>query len=179
MIAELARRAAAEIGEDASPLDYVVNWIENGDTITALAESVGNAIGEPIARMMLSNYLNNQEDAEQRLSAARVRGAHAMVEQSRSIVDAPLETREEIAAAKLRSDVRLWAAERYNRPELGTRDAASVTVNVNVLHMDALRTRVVATVEQPALPSAEPGPSAIAGAIADDDDDVTDYMPSI
>lgn len=163
MIAELTRRAHEEIGDDATPLDYAVLWVENGKTILALAEDLTRTMQTTIDRPQLSHYLNQQEEGETRLSAARARGAHALVEDAIAIADKPMDTKEEIAQAKLRTDVRTWIAERWNREELGTRNGPQINISVGNLHMDALRFRVVEEPEQMALTA----PDVIADAIAE------------
>lgn len=163
MIDELTRRAHEEIGDEAMPLDYAEAWIASGKTILALAEELTRATGEQIMRERLTRYLHEQENADSRLSRARARGAHAMVEDALTIADTPMETREEIAQAKLRTDVRTWIAERWNREELGARNGPQINVSIGALHLDALRVRVIAEPEQAALPS----PDAIARAIAE------------
>ena len=65
--------------------------------------------------------------------------------------------REQIAKAKLRVDTRLWAAERWNRDELGKAPEVALQLNINALHLDAMRVQRI-----PAKESAVP----IAGARA-------------
>lgn len=164
MIAELTRRAHDELGDEATPLDYAESWVASGRTILALADELSAAIGEKIMREVLSHYLNEQENAETRLTRARARGAHAMVETAVQINDDGGETREELQHAKMRSDVRLWIAERWNRDELGARNGPQINVSIGALHLDALRVREVGT----AVAAALPAPSVIATDIAEE-----------
>lgn len=157
------RRTAEMDVLGATPLDYAVDWIESGKTLRRLTEEMSDKTGHDFSRASVTRYLESlAPDAARRLDAARRKGAHGLVDDALEIVDATEgeESREAIASAKLRADTRLWAAERWNRDDLGQRQTANVNVTVGVLHIDALRRRSTATAaiaepSAPALPAVD------------------------
>jgi hypothetical protein len=141
LIALLKKLATEEIGEEATPLDWVCAWIEDGKTVNAMHVYVGERFGEPLSRPWLSGCINKlTPDAKERIAKARQVGTHQLVEDAQEIADATKDepNREAIASAKLRSDLLLWRAKAYNRAELGEKPA-SININLNTLHLDAMR----------------------------------------
>lgn len=145
MIAELHARAASMGEDNATPLDYVEQWVASGKTITALAAEISKASGQDIIREFLSRYIHTTyPQSEERLDAARRKGAHAMAEGAMGIIDdlaAP--TRDELAHAKAKVETRWWVAERWNREDLGSKTNVAVTVSGDELLLKALRLREV------------------------------------
>jgi hypothetical protein len=137
--------------ETSTHLDYVCEWVSSGKTLTVLAEEITTAgqVGE-IDTGMLRRYLlrNWPADTDPRLNKARRAGAHTMVEEARKLIDDTSDgaTRDQLQRAKLRGDVRMWTAERWNKEELGKAPDIALTINHNTLHLDALRQRAVARV---------------------------------
>jgi hypothetical protein len=77
--AALARRAEAEIGPGAAPLDYVEQWVANGGVITELAANLQAEMGESISRGFLSLIVHRLgPDATARILGARRHGANAL-----------------------------------------------------------------------------------------------------
>jgi hypothetical protein len=77
--ATLARRAEAEIGPGATPLDYVERWISSGGQVSALAASLRLEMGESISRGFLSLIIHRLgPDATARIVAARRYGTCAL-----------------------------------------------------------------------------------------------------
>jgi hypothetical protein len=73
MRACLARRAINELGEGATPLDYVCAWLAGGGLISTLARSLQEELQESVSRpitSMLAHAL--APDASARIAAARV-----------------------------------------------------------------------------------------------------------
>jgi hypothetical protein len=142
MVAELMRRAAQEIGDDATVLDYGVSWIESGRTITQLADSISISIGLPLSRSQVSKYLNSCEPgASERLLLARETGADALVEEAVDLLDVMPENRDAIAKAGKRADIRTWLAGKWNRAQYGENKQLNVDISIAGLHLDALRAR--------------------------------------
>jgi hypothetical protein len=172
MIAELSKRALEECGDAEAHLEYVVDWVKGGKTLVELASDlsvslhmrivIDGSIFEDITARMVTKHLNTKypETAGALLAAARREGAHGMVAQAMQIADEVPADREQIAKAKLRVDTRLWAAERWNRDELGKAPEVALQLNINALHLDAMRVQRI-----PAKESAESAAS-IAGARA-------------
>lgn len=162
MVAELERRAKAFDG--ATVLEYAIDWVGSGKTLTELADSISRRLkqgDEYITRHMVSRYLNGLPGGAQALNAARSEGAHGLADSGVKIVDdAEGGDREAIAAAKARADFRLRMAGFWNKPEYAAQQKGEVNVNFRLgdMHLDALRRRAVqGRVETPtALPSGEP-----------------------
>lgn len=166
MVMALERRTREhfDLEEGKTVVDYVVDWVESGRSILALAGEISEDEGLDITRSMLSTYVNSQPGGEERLRTARVAEApRAMVEEARQIIDdADTSDREKLQKAKMRADVRLWQAERVGKEEFGqAKQGIQVNVSVGGLHMDALRHRTTATItidaeeEQLALPAGD------------------------
>lgn len=154
---ELERRAIAELGEGALPLDYLVWWQENGHTIVELAAELTIALGMgDISRETVRRAASEGEDerlAEQRLAHARTRGAHAVLEEAKARTDGAVADKDVIAKVRLQNDLDMFMAGVWNRREMGSSKDAGVVINVQHLHLDALRTtEVIANPLQHALP---------------------------
>lgn len=148
MAAELTKRTSDAVvdgllGDGATILDYAEQWVASGKTLLALADEIGEAIGQDVMREALSRYLHTTfgPEANVRLEAARRHGAHGLAERALVIVDEKQDSREGVARAKNRSDMRLRIAGYWNRAEYGEQRQAGVTINVGNLHIDALRAR--------------------------------------
>lgn len=161
MMAELERRTReyfeVEAGapSDHSHLDYVVAWVEGGNTMRALVDAMGVDLGHEVSPALLSVYLySNFRESEARLKQARARGAHSMLDDSISIVDEPQFDNVGVARAASRARTRVQVAERWNRAELGNQQQTNVAISITGLHIDALRAPRV-TITQPAAPQLE------------------------
>jgi uncharacterized protein (DUF2237 family) len=76
MITTVKELAAAELGQSAEPVDFIVHRICSGQSVTALALDVAEAMGEPASRSWLSWRFNHlTPDAKERLAAARGKAA--------------------------------------------------------------------------------------------------------
>jgi hypothetical protein len=72
LIRTLKELAAAELGESAEPVDFIVQRLCRGQSVTALAVEVAEAMGEPASRSWLSWRFNHlTPDAKGRLAVAR------------------------------------------------------------------------------------------------------------
>jgi hypothetical protein len=163
LVAALQARAAREIGEDASELDYVAHYLSAGGLLTKLAEALAVEMGESISRPFLSNTVHGlADDAKARLALARREGAAALVEQSVSIADDAPETAGGVSKAKLQVGTRQWLAEKADPEQFGSR--VQVAVSLGQLHLDAMRHRSIEVVEDvnllPAISSASAGVEA-------------------
>lgn len=119
--------------------DEIFDWIENGDTLYDIARRAG------VHRGALTRWLNRTEARTERFARARARAADNIADDARRDTDELVKRaacgqadKVEVAAAKLATDVKRWTAGIWNRDRYGEQRGA-VTVNLAVLHLDALR----------------------------------------
>lgn len=133
----LRRRLLAEIEQRGGP-DYVREYIAGGGTILDLANELG------CSRTYLSRHLNAHDLYRPVIEEARREQADALAEEALQIADGLADgtvTREDIAVAKERIDVRKWLAS-VNHPDRYRQDRGSgvaVQININELHLEALK----------------------------------------
>ena len=133
----LRRRLLLEIGTRGGP-DYVREYLANGGTLKGLAENLG------CSRTYLSRHLNAHEDYAPVIAEGRREHADALADEALEIADklatADEVTREQIAVAKERIDVRKWLATVNNPDRYQTnRNGPVVNINLGDLHLEALR----------------------------------------
>jgi hypothetical protein len=133
----LRKRLFAEI-EARGGAEYLQEYIAEGGTVLDLATELG------CSRTYLSRHLNANADYKAALDEARRENADKLADEALQIADALADateiTREDIAVAKERIDVRKWLAtvnhpDRYQQNKGGP----TITLNINALHLDALR----------------------------------------
>jgi AraC-like DNA-binding protein len=133
----LKKRLLIEIGERGGP-EWLQDYIADGGTIARLAEEMG------CSRTYLSRHLNAQPEYRSVITEARAEYADKLADEALEIADdmATLDdvTREQIAVAKERIDVRKWLAA-VNSPDRfrQNNNGPSVTININQLHLEALK----------------------------------------
>lgn len=131
LFAEIERRGGAE---------WLADFIAGGGTVLDLATEMG------CSRTYLSRHLNAHEEYANALRQGRREQADALADEALQIADGmaddPNITRERVAVAKERIDVRKWLAA-VNDPDKYRQNnsAPSVTININQLHLDALKKR--------------------------------------
>jgi hypothetical protein len=118
-----------------------------------LFESYLMAMGQIDYLGLLIHHYNHLESVD-------TTGVHVLVDEALTIADeADEENPVSIQKAKLRTQVRQWTAERWNKRDYGAAKA-EVAISITGLHFDALRARTVdmgqiETVEAIAPPSQE------------------------
>jgi AraC-like DNA-binding protein len=133
----LKRRLLAEIAERGGP-EYVRDYLAAGGTILDLSNELG------CSRTYLSRHLNAQEEYRPMIAEGRREQADALAEEALQIADSLADadgvTREVIAVAKERIDVRKWLAT-VNNPDRYqiNKGGPQVQINIGQLHLDALR----------------------------------------
>lgn len=135
----LKRRLLAEIAERGGP-DYVRDFIAAGGTVLDLANDLG------CSRTYLSRHLHDHPEYSDAITQARREQADTLADEALQIADAMADvdnpSRERIAIAKERIDVRKWLATVNNPDRYQTnKPQASVTININQLHLEALKKR--------------------------------------
>lgn len=94
-------------------------------------------------------WLDDDPERAELASRARARAAHVLVDEALQIADeADEENPVAIQKAKLRTQVRQWTAERWNKKDYGAAKA-EVNISLTSLHFDALRRRAMP--EKPAV----------------------------
>lgn len=114
-------------------VETIETMLSNGDTL----EQVRAAMG--VSKTAMDRWLGSDTGIET-YSRARSFAAHGMADEVRLIADAVPEDRNAIAKAKLRVETRQWTAGLWNKTYLPPQQQGNnVTVNVNSLHLGALR----------------------------------------
>jgi len=152
-IAPLAERVEANEGWAS-----VITRIRQGETVGKIAEEYG------VSRGCFSEVLHSNPDRKRQVEAARRDGATALLEQAIEIADDVREDKDANAKAKLKADVRVRIAAMFDPERFGTKAGAQVNINVQDLHLDALRARQVIK----ALPGSEQEAPAAAGLFESD-----------
>jgi hypothetical protein len=154
MILELERRAKAF--DESTVLEYATDWVGGGKTLLDLTADINKSLklGDTyVSRNMVSSYLNGLEGGLKALADARLEAGHSLADDSLRIVDEPVESKEEVAANKLRAEQRTKLAGFWNRGVYGQQQQGiSVQFNLGESHLDALRLRNVTAKTTPALP---------------------------
>ena len=133
----LRKRLFAEI-ETRGGAEYLQEYIAEGGTVLDLANELG------CSRTYLSRHLNANPDYKAALDEARRENADKLADEALGIADALADadgvTKEQIAVAKERIDVRKWLAT-VNHPDRyqQNKNGPTVVLNINALHLDALR----------------------------------------
>jgi hypothetical protein len=133
----LRKRVFAEI-ETRGGAEYLQDYIAEGGTVLDLATELG------CSRTYLSRHLNAHPEYKTALDDARRESADKLADEALQIADSLADdvevTREQIAVAKERIDVRKWLAT-VNHPDRyqQNRNGPTVVLNINQLHLDALR----------------------------------------
>ena len=133
----LRKRVFAEI-ETRGGAEYLQEYIAEGGTVLDLADELG------CSRTYLSRHLNAHPGYKVALDEARRENADKLADEALHIADALADadgvTREQIAVAKERIDVRKWLAT-VNHPDRyqQNKNGPTITLNINALHLDALR----------------------------------------
>lgn len=148
LIAEIEKRARAHFEDEdlpqderASHLDYIISWVQDGNTVLQLANEVKESTGLPISSQQLGRYIRDFPQGAERVQEARQQGAHSMVDQAIDIVDNAAPERDAVRKAQAQASVRTWVAERWNRKDLGAPKGPAVQISINTMHLDALRRR--------------------------------------
>ena len=117
-------------------LDEIARRVAGGETIRSIAADLG------VNPNRISTWVNSSDERAEALSRARMRGAHALVEEGHSIVMQA--TNESATVAKLQSDYLKWMAAKFNAAAYGENRAPIVAISIDsqawhaIKHADAL-----------------------------------------
>jgi len=158
MVLELEQRTRLHFEDtEHTVLDYVCEWHASGKTMRALAAEITDDTGlePPLEGRAIQSYLFrafDKREVQDRIADAREIGAHVMVEMALDDAET-LTDKDQAPIVRVRNDARFWTAARYNKRELGDQKNIGVTINVQTLHLDALRQRNAERVKAQALES--------------------------
>ncbi len=139
LLAALEKRAVRELGDGATPLDFVCDYISGGKTFIDLAGELATELGESVSRQFISGTANAlAPDAKARITVARQEGAMALAEDTLSIADDAEPTAGGAAKARVQIGSRQWLAERFNSAQFGGMKG-QVNVSFGALMLEALR----------------------------------------
>ena len=116
----------------------VFERIEAGETQTAVAQSFG------VSQGWLSRIIHKDADLTQRFTAARRSRARVYAEEAKTLADDVPADRDAIAKVREQIGVRRWLAAVDDRDTFGEQQPqVNVQVNVEGMHLDSLRHRMV------------------------------------
>lgn len=133
----LRKRLFGEI-EERGGAEWLRDYIAEGGTVLDLATEMG------CSRTYLSRHLNAHPEYKEVLLDGRREHAESLAEEALVIADGMADvvgiTREQVAVAKERIDVRKWLAA-VNSPDRfrQNNNGPSVTININQLHLEAMK----------------------------------------
>lgn len=122
----------------------ILERIAAGETVADVARTIFRPDGQPISRPMLSNMLHADPERSKQAYAARDQGSDAMVDQGLHLVDSAQPDRDSLQKAKTQAELRLKVAGFISRERWGeTKQQTNVQINVESMHLDALRHRTI------------------------------------
>ncbi len=133
---------------ETTPLEWVLDQVRDGVTVRKIAKDVQKTQAFTCDRTSVLRWMEIQaggpEALQTLLDEALKESAAACVDMAAGVVEdlgdngeAP--TREQIAYAKLQAEHFQWRAAIYDRNKFGAKPDANVVININQLHLDALR----------------------------------------
>ena len=120
-------------------IDEIARRVAGGETIRSIASDLG------VNPNRISTWVNSSDERAEALSRARVRGAHALVEEGHSIVMKA--TNESATVAKLQSDYLKWMAAKFNAAAYGEQRAPVVAINIDSQAWHAIRQAEVLAID--------------------------------
>lgn len=141
MAGKVRKKAMVEQLEQLGGLEWVAEQVEDGKTLLDMTENLTRRACMPINRSLLARWIEAAGGSEA-IALARMRGAEALVDQAAALVHSTEADRDQIALAKLRSEEYHRRAGWQDRERFGTPKDAQIVINVQSLHLDALRVRV-------------------------------------
>lgn len=132
--AEIERLAAES---EMTPLEWVLNFTEQGHTFTALSEGLTRATKVEVSRKVVREYIESlAPDAAAQVERARVQGGRALLDQTIPIADSA--TPDDHQVAKLRIETRRYVAGVFD-PSTRENKGMNVSISIGAMHLDALR----------------------------------------
>jgi transposase-like protein len=112
-------------------IDAIADRVAGGETIRSIAADLG------VNPNRISSWVNSSDERAAALSRARMRGAHALVEEGHSIVMQA--TNESSTVAKLQSDYLKWMAAKFNASAYGEQRGPVVAISLDSQAWSAIK----------------------------------------
>lgn len=120
-------------------IEAIADRVAGGETIRSIAAELG------VNPNRISSWVNSSDERAEALSRARVRGAHALVEEGHAIVMKA--TNESATVAKLQSDYLKWMAAKFNAAAYGEQRAPVVAINIDSQAWHAIKQAEALTID--------------------------------
>jgi hypothetical protein len=121
-------------------LEWIEEQLAEAKTLLDVSEDLTRRTGLPITRYMLTRWIDAQPEGAAVTARARTQGASTLVEQRAKLVQSTIADRDEIALSKLKAEEMRDRAGWYDK-QYSMQKGAEVVINVQSLHLDALRVR--------------------------------------
>jgi transposase-like protein len=112
-------------------IEAIADRVAGGETIRSIAADIG------VNPNRISSWVNSSDERAAALSRARMRGAHALVEEGHSIVMQA--TNESSTVAKLQSDYLKWMAAKFNAAAYGEQRGPVVAISLDSQAWSAIK----------------------------------------
>jgi transposase-like protein len=112
-------------------IEAIADRVAGGETIRSIAADIG------VNPNRISSWVNSCDERAAALSRARIRGAHALVEEGHSIVMQA--TNESSTVAKLQSDYLKWMAAKFNAAAYGEQRGPVVAISLDSQAWSAIK----------------------------------------
>jgi transposase-like protein len=112
-------------------IEAIADRVAGGETIRSIAADLG------VNPNRISSWVNSSDERAAALSRARMRGAHALVEEGHSIVMQA--TNENSTVAKLQSDYLKWMAAKFNAAAYGEQRGPVVAISLDSQAWSAIK----------------------------------------
>lgn len=118
-------------------IPWLLERIANGETITAICKSLECSRGFLVNSKV--GLLRRTPEMEEKYQEARKMGASALVEDGLRLVDEVREERDAVQKVRLQVEQRRYVAESLDRATYGQQNQPQVVLNVQALHLSALK----------------------------------------
>ena len=139
-MARLTRRMFDAI-EEVGGEDLIFPLLADGYTLTKVHQKLVETYPielEELSRGILSTWCNNAKRKDRYLEARRI-GATTFAEDSMHIADDCIPEKGALMKAKMQSDSRRWIAGKLDHDAWGDKDRGAVQLNINTMHLEALK----------------------------------------
>lgn len=134
------RRMNIKLIEDSGGEETLLALIRSGYTVKRCAERLG------VSQSVLQMWLTDTPERRERVALARAEAAAHLADETLEIADAA--TNDDERVARLRIDTRKWLASKWAPNTYGDQRGPVVQVNINDMHLRAVRSAETIEVEE-------------------------------